>query len=207
MYTPCKRAAAAANANLTIQKSHEVGNFNWGQHSALYTITVANTGSVATSGTVTVTDTLPAGLSFVSASSLGWSYSELGQVVTITTTSLPSRRRPFLSSTCMWMSPPDAENPVINSASVACNVLPCTVGPPASDPTTLAALAPPPPPPANVAPASMLNRDNLAVLILLFLCSGAICIAQKMVLSEQLHFTAIEAHAKHQARWEDGWLD
>jgi len=161
-----QESTAPANANLTIQKNH-VGDFSWGQNNALYTITVTNTGGVATTGTTTVTDTLPAGLSFVSASSLGWSYSELGQVVTITTTSPIAAGGHSVINLYVNVAP-DAENPVTNIASVACNA-PCTVGPPASDPTNLIAVAPPPPPPpATAASAPVLNSGNLAVLILLF---------------------------------------
>src|SRR5207247_8502394 len=47
--------------DLTLIKSHS-GNFSQGQTGATYTIAVANSGGTATSGTVTMTDTLPAGL-------------------------------------------------------------------------------------------------------------------------------------------------
>src|SRR5207244_12194908 len=46
-------------SDLTLSKTH-VGSFTQGQAGATYTLTVNNTGSGATSGTVTVTDTLPA---------------------------------------------------------------------------------------------------------------------------------------------------
>ena len=45
--------AAAAAPDLTITKSHS-GNFTQGQTGATYTITVTNSGSVATNGTVRV---------------------------------------------------------------------------------------------------------------------------------------------------------
>jgi uncharacterized repeat protein (TIGR01451 family) len=75
--------SAAANASdsttivgaalLSITKTHS-GNFTQGQQNAMYTVTVTNTpGAAATSGTVTVTDTLPGGLSFVSMAGTGWS--------------------------------------------------------------------------------------------------------------------------------------
>src|SRR5688572_3817775 len=47
--------------DMTIAKGH-TGNFTQGQTSATYTITTTNSGFAPTSGTVTVTDTLPAGL-------------------------------------------------------------------------------------------------------------------------------------------------
>ncbi|HKP36537.1 MAG TPA: hypothetical protein VJT71_06735 [Pyrinomonadaceae bacterium] len=58
--------------DLTIAKSH-TGNFTQGQVGATYSITVTNTGSAATSGVVSVTDTLPAGLTATAISGSGWS--------------------------------------------------------------------------------------------------------------------------------------
>jgi uncharacterized repeat protein (TIGR01451 family) len=70
--------------DLTITKTH-AGSFTVGVNGA-YTITVSNgLGSLATSGTVTVVDTLPAGLAYVSGSGTGWSCAAAGQVVTCTT--------------------------------------------------------------------------------------------------------------------------
>ena len=57
--------------DLTITKSH-AGNFTRGQTGATYTITVSNTGGVATTGSVTVTDTLPSGLNATNLSGAGW---------------------------------------------------------------------------------------------------------------------------------------
>jgi len=56
---------------LGITKTHS-GNFNQGQSNATYTVTVSNTGTAPTSGTVTVTDTLPSGLTLVSMVGTGW---------------------------------------------------------------------------------------------------------------------------------------
>ena len=70
--------------NLTIAKSH-TGNFTVGVNGA-YTITVSNAaGSGPTTGTITVTDTLPTGLTYVSGTGTGWSCSAVGQAVTCTT--------------------------------------------------------------------------------------------------------------------------
>ncbi len=58
---------------LSISKTH-VGNFTQGQAGATYTVTVSNNGLSAgpTSGTVTVTETAPPGLSLVSMAGTGW---------------------------------------------------------------------------------------------------------------------------------------
>jgi uncharacterized repeat protein (TIGR01451 family) len=53
--------------------STHIGSFVLGQNGALYTIMVANgAGALATSGTLSVADTLPAGLTAVSMSGSGW---------------------------------------------------------------------------------------------------------------------------------------
>jgi uncharacterized repeat protein (TIGR01451 family) len=58
---------------LTISASH-TGNFFQGQSAALYTVTVSNGASAGpTSGTVSMTDTLPSGLTLVSMAGAGWS--------------------------------------------------------------------------------------------------------------------------------------
>jgi uncharacterized repeat protein (TIGR01451 family) len=70
--------------DLRITKTH-TGNFNMGSNGA-YTIRVSN-GAVAMDSelsTITVTDTLPAGFSYVSGTGTGWSCSAAGQVVTCT---------------------------------------------------------------------------------------------------------------------------
>ena len=57
--------------NLTITKSH-TGNFTQGQIGATYTLTATNNGTGPTSGTTTVSDTLPTGLTASSMSGSGW---------------------------------------------------------------------------------------------------------------------------------------
>ncbi len=69
-------------ANLALTKSHS-GNFTTGQNGT-YTLTVSNAGPSAASGTTTVTDTLPTGLTFVSAAGTGWTCGAVAQVVTCT---------------------------------------------------------------------------------------------------------------------------
>jgi len=59
--------------SLKIAKTH-TGNFTQGQQGATYTLTVSNNaGAATTGGTVTVTDTLPSGLTLVSMAGTGWS--------------------------------------------------------------------------------------------------------------------------------------
>jgi uncharacterized repeat protein (TIGR01451 family) len=75
--------------DLTISKSH-TGNFTQGGTGA-YSLTVGNTGTAATSGPVTVTDTLPTGLSVTAGTvaltgtnAANWSCNAVGQVITCT---------------------------------------------------------------------------------------------------------------------------
>ncbi|MCG9893710.1 MAG: DUF11 domain-containing protein [Thermosynechococcaceae cyanobacterium MS004] len=57
--------------DVVMTKTH-VGNFYQGQTGATYSLVVSNYGAQATSGTVTVTDTLPSGLTATAASGTGW---------------------------------------------------------------------------------------------------------------------------------------
>jgi uncharacterized repeat protein (TIGR01451 family) len=60
---------------LTVTKTHE-GNFVQGQNGTTYTVTVSNAaGAVPSSGLVTVTDTIPAGLTLASMAGTGWNCS------------------------------------------------------------------------------------------------------------------------------------
>ena len=67
-------------ADLGITKTH-AGDFTAGQNGT-FSIGVHNYGPEIATGTTTVTDTLPAGLSFVSGTGTGWSCAAVGQVVT-----------------------------------------------------------------------------------------------------------------------------
>ena len=76
MNTPVGSASPAPAplppADLTLTKSH-AGSFSQGQNGAAYTLTVKNSGSSATSGTVSVRDILPSGLTAAAISGSGWS--------------------------------------------------------------------------------------------------------------------------------------
>ena len=77
--------------DLSVTKT-AVGSFVRGS-SASYTLTVSNVGSAPTSGTITVTDTLPTGLSYTAATGTGWtcSFNTATRTVTCTrTTTIPA---------------------------------------------------------------------------------------------------------------------
>jgi uncharacterized repeat protein (TIGR01451 family) len=68
--------------DLSIAKSH-AGNFTAGV-AATYTLTVTNSGTAATIGTLTLIDSVPAGLTPTGASGSGWTCGIVAQVVTCT---------------------------------------------------------------------------------------------------------------------------
>jgi uncharacterized repeat protein (TIGR01451 family) len=76
-------STGAAAPDLTIEKVHN-GTFTQGDAADTYTITVTNSGSVASSGTVTVTDAVPTDLVPTGATGTGWSCPISGQLVTCT---------------------------------------------------------------------------------------------------------------------------
>jgi len=69
-------------ADLALTKTH-VDNFYVGAN-GIYTLTVTNNGPNSATGTITVTDTLATGLTYVSAAGTGWTCSVASQVVTCT---------------------------------------------------------------------------------------------------------------------------
>lgn len=125
--------------SLTLAKSHS-GNFAQGQTGATYTLTVSNVGAAATTGTVTVTDTLPSGLTATAMTGPGWACT----VATLTCT----RSDPLASGasyppiTLTVNVAPTASGSVTNSATVsgggggtAMATDPTIIGPPAPIPT------------------------------------------------------------------------
>jgi titin len=104
--------------DLKITKSHS-GNFTVGSSGA-YMLAVTNVGTGATTGTITVIDTLPGGLSYVSATGVDWSCSASGQNVTCTrTNSLMTGATTIITLTAGVSSA--AMPAVSNTASVATN--------------------------------------------------------------------------------------
>jgi len=105
--------------DLTVAKA-AVGSFVRGS-SASYTLTVNNVGSAPTSGTLTVTDTLPTGLSYSAATGTGWtcSFDAATQTVTCTcTTAVPAGERapPLTLNVVAGQTAPAS---VVNTATVS----------------------------------------------------------------------------------------
>ncbi|PSR18743.1 hypothetical protein C8255_05840 [filamentous cyanobacterium CCP3] len=107
---------AAANPDLAISKA-DSGNFALGQEGT-YILTVSNVGTTVAVAPITVTDTLPAGLSFLSGSGNGWVCSASGQTVTCTNYSniAPGTNRVLNLKVLVGSTAPAS---VTNTASVA----------------------------------------------------------------------------------------
>lgn len=112
--------SAVASPDLTLIKTHS-GNFVVGG-TYPYTLTVHNTlGSAPTSATITVIDTLPAGLTYVAAGTggTGWSCSVSGQVVTCATASVINTGASGNPLTINVLAGAAAQPSVTNSAAVS----------------------------------------------------------------------------------------
>jgi uncharacterized repeat protein (TIGR01451 family) len=129
-------------ADPSINKTH-TGNFTRGS-TGTYTITVTNSGTGATSGTVTVTDTLPAGLTPTAPTGTvnGWTCSIAAQTVTCTRNDALAASASYPAITVSVNVLQTAANNVTNTASVSGgggNLL--TTNDSDSDPTTIVSSA------------------------------------------------------------------
>jgi uncharacterized repeat protein (TIGR01451 family) len=87
-FTGSTSVTVSNSPDLSITKSH-TGAFIVGQTGATYTISVANVGGGPTSGTVTVTDSLPAGLTATAIGGTGWTCA-LGTLICTRADALPA---------------------------------------------------------------------------------------------------------------------
>ena len=125
--------------DLTIAKTH-TGSFTQADTAKTYTLTVSNAGTAATTGTVTVTDSLPTGLTATAMSGTGWTVN-LGTLTATRSDALAaSASYPPLTLTVNVAS--NAAASLTNVASVSGGGETNTVNNSASDPTTVTALPP-----------------------------------------------------------------
>src|ERR1700736_647969 len=110
-------SGASCTSDLTIAKSH-TDPFVRGS-TGIYSLTVSNIGGTATSGTSTVTDTLPAGLTPTAASGAGWTCAIVAQTVTCTSTAVVASNGsfPVISITVNVLQ--SAASSVTNTATVS----------------------------------------------------------------------------------------
>lgn len=101
---------------LNVTSTH-VGDFIQGQQGASYTISVSNVGMGSTSGAVTVTDSLPAGLTVQSESGTGWSCTTSPILCTRTDVLGPNSTYPVI--TIVFDVARNATSPLTNTVSVS----------------------------------------------------------------------------------------
>jgi uncharacterized repeat protein (TIGR01451 family) len=106
----------APGPELFIVKSHS-GNFVVGTNGT-YSIALFNGGPVASSGAYTVTDTLPAGLTFVSAAGTGWTCTAAGQSVTCTSSTAVAAAAPSPNNITVTVLPTAAAVPTVTNRAV-----------------------------------------------------------------------------------------
>src|SRR5205814_505887 len=121
--------------DLTITKTH-TGNFTAGQTGATYTITVTNSGGAPTSGTITMTDTLPTGLTATNINPPGnWSCTPPAGPCTRTTPPLAAGGSSIFTLTVNVAS--NAPPTVTNTATVSGGGETDATNDTANDPTTV----------------------------------------------------------------------
>jgi len=130
---------ATASADLALTMRHGA-SFVPGQF-GIYTATVTNNGPSQASAPIKITDTLPAGLSFLTGSGTGWSCGTVGQTVTCTSTQPISVGATSTVGINVSVSP-TAPGSVTNTATVTgVEADPNPANNTATDPTTVTALA------------------------------------------------------------------
>jgi uncharacterized repeat protein (TIGR01451 family) len=105
-------------SDLTISKSH-AGNFTQGQTGAQFTVSVTNSGASPTSGAVTLTDNLPAGLTPTGASGTGWTCGVAGAAVTCSRSDPLAPGASYGPVTITVNVEPNAPPSVTNTATIA----------------------------------------------------------------------------------------
>jgi uncharacterized repeat protein (TIGR01451 family) len=130
--------------DLTLTKQHS-GSFVQGQTGATYTLSVRNAGTGATSGPVTVTDSLPTGLTATGMSGTGWTCTLSSPTCTRADALAGGASYPSITVTVNVSSTAPAT--VTNAASVTGGGDTNSSNNSASDPTSIGSSQPPPPPP------------------------------------------------------------
>ncbi|MEA2236069.1 MAG: hypothetical protein QOC81_793 [Thermoanaerobaculia bacterium] len=152
-----------AAADLTIAKSHAI-QFKQGDTGDAYTIIVSNPGFKPTSGTVTVTDTVPVGLTPTAPTGSfdGWTCSINGQVLTCTQNDVLAPGGSYAPITLSVNVANDAPPSVINTATVSGGGELNTANDSASDPTPIHAEFVPVTPAGVIATALSSTQINVA---------------------------------------------
>ena len=105
--------------DLSIAKTHSPASFTQGDTGDRFTITVTNTGPVTSGGTVTVTDTLPSGLTATAATGTNWSCTVGNPTTTCTSTDSITPSHNYADITLTVNVAANATNPQNNTATVS----------------------------------------------------------------------------------------
>jgi uncharacterized repeat protein (TIGR01451 family) len=119
--------------DMTLTKTHS-GNFTQGDTGDVYTLTATNSGTKPTTGTITVVDTLPSGLTATAMSGPGWSCT-LATLTCTRSDSLPANTGYQIALTVDVAN--NAPASVVNNATVSGGGETNTGNDAASDPTTI----------------------------------------------------------------------
>ena len=122
--------------DLSLMKSH-TGNFTQGQTGAEFTVTVTNSGGSPTSGAVTLSDTVPTGLTPTAASGVGWNCGITGAMVNCTRSDALAPAASYPPVTLTVDVAPNAPPSVTNTATVSGGGDVNTTNNTASDVTTI----------------------------------------------------------------------
>jgi C1A family cysteine protease/sugar lactone lactonase YvrE len=116
-YSVCLKAFTVADPVLSISKAH-TGNFTHGQTGATYTLTVSSSAAAGpTSGTVTVTETVPSGLTLASMAGTGWTCATGRTTCTRSDVLAAGASYPAITVTVNVAT--NAASPQVNSVSVS----------------------------------------------------------------------------------------
>jgi len=131
--------AVGQASSLTISSSH-TNDFVQGQSGAAYTLTVTDSGSGTTNGSVTVTDTLPSSLTATAIGGQGWDCTQPSGPCTRSNALLAGASYPALTLTVNVAS--NAPTTVTNTAAVSSDGAANTVNSTANDVTNVDTLPP-----------------------------------------------------------------
>jgi len=108
-------------ADLIVSKTHSPDPFTVSDQNDTFSVKVTNQGFAATTGTVTVTDTLPAGLTFNGTSTAGWACNANGSNPVICTTTNVLASGGGNTTLVLKVNVASSTNtPLTNNVSVAC---------------------------------------------------------------------------------------
>ena len=154
----------APTSDMVVDKTH-TGNFRQGDQSDTYSITATNSGTAPTTGTVTITDILPAGLTPTADNNgviNGWNVSTNGQTVTATRNDVLAAGNNYPALTLIVAVADDAPANVVNTATVSGGGETNTANNSDDDPTTIEP-GQPNLPPVNVLPATFAGVEDTAL--------------------------------------------